>query len=76
MLILVVPGFLPQDHKVLVFEQLVLGLLLVGCFVWTVWSNVPRFVADVTRARFGLSRGARVEHGRLWVATLFGRSLP
>ena len=37
---------------------------------------MPRFVADITCACFGLSRGARAGHGRLRVATLFRRSLP
>ncbi len=76
MLILVVPRFLPQDHKVLVFEQFVLGLLLVGGLIWTVWGNVSRFVADVTCTCLGLSRSARAGHGRIWVASFLGGVCP
>jgi hypothetical protein len=44
---LVVPRFLPQDHKVLVFEQFVFGLLLVGGLIGTVWGNVASVLVVV-----------------------------
>ena len=55
LLVVVVPGFLPQNHEVLVLEELGLRVLLVGRFVWTIWGDVPRLIADVACTSFGLS---------------------
>ena len=50
LLVVVVPGFLPQNHEVLVLEKLGLRVLLVGRFLWTIWGYVPRLIADVASA--------------------------
>ena len=74
LLIVVIPGFLPQDHKVFVLENLGLSILLIGRFIRTVRCDVAWLVTDVTCAGFQFS----ISSGRCsWfrIAHLFKRSL-
>jgi hypothetical protein len=53
--IVVIPGFLPKNHEVLVLEKLGLRVLFVRRFVRTIWSDVSWLATDVACASFWLN---------------------
>ena len=74
LLIVVVPGLLPKDHEVFVLEKLGLRILLVGCFIRTIRSNVSGFLANIARASFRFVIANR-RRSCFRIAHLFGGSL-
>jgi hypothetical protein len=52
LLIVVIPGFLPKNHKFFVLEKLGLGVLLVGRFIRTIERDVTWLLAYIACAGF------------------------